>query len=96
MQYASSRGVHPLWGNDAFSPVSDFPPITEEFLGLRRKFQKFDLFQKKFSIFIRKISDDLFLVIHHKFRIPTCFNSFPPISDIFPSPTSANFPPLIS
>jgi len=25
-----TRGVHPPWGNDAFPPVSDFPPISEK------------------------------------------------------------------
>jgi len=57
-----------------FPSVSDFPPpISGKFVGLRRKFSHFHLFQKDFFNFqTAKISADLFLVIDsHNARRPT-------------------------
>jgi len=62
------------------------------------KFSTFYLFTKKFRFSSAKISDDLFLVIDHIFRIPLYF----PVSVHFPlvprkllfPPTLKNFPPV--
>src|SRR6218665_1292857 len=81
-----------------FPPVSDFPPIFEKCLD----FQKFSLFPKKFPIFIRpKISNDLFLVIDHKFRISPLFCLFQNISPSYSrkliiSPSFSKIFPLFS
>ena len=49
-------GVHPLWGNDAFHPVSDYPPLFPKPFQARLcgKRSKFRLSQKHISIFIRQ------------------------------------------
>ena len=90
-------GASTPWGNDAFPLCFRFPPISENILGLREKFSQFDLFPKKFSIFIRQI-----------FWLPFChwpkifqflpyfryFNTFPLFREVFhSSPTFTNFPP---
>ena len=41
-----TRGVLPLWGNDAFPSVSDFPRVSEKILTFRWKFSRFYLFPK--------------------------------------------------
>src|SRR6218665_680520 len=67
-----ARGVHP--------PVSDFPPVFENFRTLRKIF-KILPFPEKISRFSSaEISDDLSLVIDHKFRISPyfrCCSTFP-------------------
>ena len=95
-----ARGVHPPWGHDAFPPVSDFPLFSKIFW-LSGKFQKFDLFPKKFPLFIRQnfwrpffshrpqISDfsPIFPVLVH----------FPPDSQkLIIFPYFSKFPPLLS
>src|SRR6218665_3633059 len=62
-----------------FPPVSDFPLFLDNF-GLSVKFQKFPVFPKIISIFIRLTT--FFLFIDHKFWI------FPPIL-----PVLQHFPP---
>src|SRR6218665_2940093 len=61
------------------------------------KISKILPFPEKFSRFLSaKISDDLFLVIDHKFRISPyfpCFSTFPPVwRKLLFSPTFKNFP----
>ena len=53
-----------------FPSVSDFPPISGKFVGLRRKFSHFHLFQKDFFNFqTAKISADLFWSLTHTMHI---------------------------
>ena len=94
------RGVHFPWGNDAFPSCFKFPPISEKFLRLRRKFSQFDLFRNNFPIFIRKISDDLFflLVIDYNFVMSSPVFALSVHFPLFRKnvhfpPTFANFPP---
>ena len=65
--YTGAAGVHPLWANDAFLPVSD-SPISENFSEPMQKF-KFP-FPEKNSVFFAKISYDHFtwLCVIHYFR----------------------------
>ena len=77
-----SRGVHPPWGNDAFTPSFGFSPISEKIFRLDGKFSRFHLFPQKFRFSSTKISDDLFshrLQIWN-FAIPyfRFFSTFPP------------------
>ena len=58
--YASCQGRPSPWGNDAFPSVSDFPLFQKTFL-TPWKISQMLHFLKNFSIFIRQISDDLFL-----------------------------------
>src|SRR6218665_340650 len=68
-----TRGVHL---HDAFPSVSDFPRIFEKFSDSVDNFLHFT-FSRKISPFSSaKISDDLFLVIDHKFRISPLFSLF--------------------
>jgi len=91
----SYRGVHPLWGNDAFPPCFRFPHYfwkkfrTPRIISPIWPFPKMfpDFHPPKFlTTFLKFI-----LVIHHTFRISplfSSFNSFPPtcISGNFSSP----------
>ena len=80
------------------SPLFQIPPIFETFSDSVENFQNV-IFSRKISPFSSaKISDDLFLVINRKFRIPPIFPvsvHFPPVSRkfIFP-PTLKNVPPV--
>src|SRR6218665_65347 len=83
-----------------FPPVSDFPPIFENFSDSEKNLHNFT-FSRKISCFSStEISDDLFLVIDHKFRISPLFSLFQyislPVSRklLFP-PTLTNFPPVL-
>ena len=61
-------------------PVSDFPPIFENFLDFLENFTNFTFSRKNFPFSSAKISDDFFLVVDHKFWIfPyfACFRTFP-------------------
>ena len=85
------RGVHPPWGNDAFSPCFRFPSVSENIFGLRGKFSQSYVFRKNFSIFIRQNFWRPFLVIDHKFWMSPLFYSLfqhicSPISEIFSFP----------
>src|SRR6218665_1487996 len=75
-----TRGGHL---HDAFPPVSDFPRIFEKFLDSIDNFLHFTFSPKISPFSAAKISDDLFLVIDHKFRISPYFpyfGHFPPVS----------------
>ena len=77
------RGVHPPEAMMHFPPVSDFPPIFDKFLDW--KISKMLPFPEKIFDFHPPkclMSDDLFLVIDHKFRIPPIFPvlEFPSVS----------------
>jgi len=79
----------------AFSPpVSDFLPISEKFSDSIENFPNVTFSRKFFRFSSAKISDDLFLVIHHKFPpYFHYFNTFPPISTkLFFPPTFRDFP----
>src|SRR6218665_2318962 len=55
-------------------PVSDFPPVAENFLTPWKISQILPFSRKNFRFSSAKISDDLFsLVINHKFRISPYF-----------------------
>src|SRR6218665_2157283 len=73
-----------------------FPLFQKNFSRLRRKFSQFYLFLKKSKIFIRQISDDIFLVIDYKFVISPYFCSFSPfplfLNNFHFSPTFSNLP----
>src|SRR6218665_2313593 len=90
----SSRGVHPPpEAMMHFSPVSDFPPVSEKCSHSVENFSNVTFSRKKFRFSSAKISDYLCLVIKHKFRIsPHIFaisiHFHPPIS------TKLFFPPL--
>ena len=76
-----SRGVHPPWDHDAFPPVSDFSPIFEKCSDSEKNSQNFTFTWEISWFSSAKISDDLFLVIDHKFRFSPyfrCFSTFPP------------------
>jgi len=75
-----TRGVHPPEAM-MHSPRFRFPPYFRKILGLSGKFKNLTLSRKNFPFSSAKISDDLFLVIDHKFRISPyfpCFSAFPP------------------
>ena len=77
------RGVHPPWGNDAFSLCFRFPPYFRKILWLCGKFPKCYLFPKKFPIFI-----------HQNFLWPF-FSHWPQISNFPPIfAVSVHFPPV--
>jgi len=93
-----SGGPSPLrpW---CISPlVSDFPPIFEKFLRLRRKFSRVYFFLEKLLIFFRQFYWRLFsVIIDHKFEIsPSIFvlsAQFPLVSTkSFIPPYFAKFP----
>ena len=70
-------------GNDAFPPLFQISPCFRIIFWLRRKFPKFWKSWNIFRFSAAKISDDFFIVITHKFRIPPIFAMsihFPPIS----------------
>src|SRR6218665_3573765 len=79
----TERGVHPPFEAILhFPPCFRFPPYFRQIFRLCGKFPKCYLFSKK-------ISDDLLLVMDHKFRISpyfSCFSTFPPVSGklVFP------------
>src|SRR6218665_238303 len=91
MRFISPRGVHPLWGNDAFPPVSDFP------LFLINSSDYFTLSNSFLDFHSPKFLTTIFLVIDHKFGISLYFRSFntysPYFATFFFSPTFPNFPP---
>jgi len=66
-----------------FPPCFRFPPYFRKILRLRGKFPKFYLFREIFRFSSAKISDELFLVIDHKFRISPLFFLFRYISSLF-------------
>jgi len=87
--WINGRGVHPPWGHDAFPPCFRFPPIFEKFPYFVENFQNFT-FSRKISPFSSaKISDDLFLVVDHKFQYTS-----PLFREIFYSPYFDKFPPV--
>src|SRR6218665_3937734 len=96
----SSRGVHPPpEAMMHFSPVSDFPPVSEKCSHSVENFSNVTFSRKKFRFSSAKISDYLCLVIKHKFRIsPHIFaisiHFHPPISTklFFPPPYFTNDP----
>ena len=69
--------------NMHFYPPSDFPPISEKFLRLRRKFSQFYLFRKILPFSSSKISDDFFCSSTTNVLFPPYFNSFSPFFSIF-------------
>src|SRR6218665_385300 len=76
-----------------FPPCFRFPPYFRKILGLSEFFLQFYLFPKNFIR--QKISDDLFLVIDHKFRIsPPLFSLFQYISPLFRE--NYSFPPTFT
>ena len=92
MRLALARGVHPP------EPMKHSPPVSEKFVSKSKRKVNEKIFTsrfpekiKKIPLFSAKISDDLFLVIDHYFRIfrfPDCkFPIYPPIS-----PCSSSFP----
>ena len=96
----TARGVHPPLRPWCIFPLSfRFPPYLLKILRLCGKFKKFDLFPKKFPIFIRQNfwRPFTFLVVDHKFRISPQFWLFQCISPLirenvlFP-PTFQNSP----
>ena len=78
------------------SPLFQISPHFRKIFGLSGKFWQFYLFPKNFLTFIRQISDDLFLVIDHKFRIssPTIFSLYQYISPLFRE--NYSFPPTFT
>ena len=64
------RGVHPLWDHDAFFPLFQISPLFSKKFRTLRKIFKTSWFSSA------EISDDLFLVIDHKFRISPYFRCF--------------------
>src|SRR6218665_1145156 len=92
-------GVHPPEAMMHIPSLFQISPhIFEKFSDSEENFQNV-IFSRKISPFSSaKISDDLFLVINRKFRIPPIFPvsvHFPPVSRkfIFP-PTLKNVPPV--
>jgi len=59
----------PLWGNDAFPPLFQIPPVSENFVVLHAEFPQFDLFPEIFRFSSAKISDDLFFFFSHSPQI---------------------------
>ena len=82
MNCAAARGVHPLWGHDAFSPCFRFPTYFRKIFRICGKFSTFYLSRKISRFSSTNISDDLFF--SHR---PQILN-FPPISSV-----SVHFPP---
>src|SRR6218665_1765553 len=78
-----SRGVHPPETMMHFPPVSDFPPIFENFSDSEENFHNFTFSRQISGFSSAEISDDLFLVIDHKFRISSLFSLFQYISPLF-------------
>jgi len=83
-----------------FPPVSDFPPIFDKFSDFEKIFYNFTFSRKISSFSSAKISDDLFLVIDHKFRIPL-FSLFqyispPCFAKIIISPYFSKFPSVLN
>src|SRR6218665_4173142 len=79
-------------------PCFRFPPYFRKMFGLSEIFYNFTFSRKISSPSSAKISDDLFLVIDHKFRISPLFSLFQYISPLFREnysfpPTFTNFPP---
>jgi len=92
--------VHPSEAMMHFAPCFRFPPLFQtNFSDSVQNFPVFSFREKNFGFHSPKfISDDLFLVIAHKYEIfPLYFRiNFPPyFGKIFRSPTLQNFP-LIS
>jgi len=79
------RGVHPLWGHDAFPPCFRFSPNFRKNFRLCGKFSEFYLFPKKFSIFIRQ--NFWWPFFSHR---PQIYFEFPPIF-----PVSVHFLPVL-
>src|SRR6218665_2404065 len=90
------RGVRPPEAMMHFPPVSDFPTIFDKISASVENFQNVIFSRKSFRFSSAKISDDLFLVIDHKFRISPyfpCFSTFPPVREnYYFSPTFKNSP----
>jgi len=74
-----------------FPSVSDFPLFPINFSDSAENFPNLTFSPKMFRFSTAKISDDLFLVIHHKFQIS---HPIYPLSIHFP-PISGNFVPLL-
>ena len=79
--FALYRGVHPLWGNDAF-PLFQISPIFPKKCSDSENFSQFYLSSKNFSIFIRQ---NFWLpFFSHRPQISNfhsyfpCFSTFPP------------------
>jgi len=69
-----ARSVHPPEAMMHFPPLLQiFLPIFENFLDFLENFLHFTFSRKNFPFSSAKISDDLFLVINHKFRISPLF-----------------------
>src|SRR6218665_2857427 len=77
-----------------------FTPIFEKFSKLSGKFFYFTFFREISRFSSAEISDDHFLVIDHKFRIPPLFSLFqyiPPVSPkLFFPPYFDKFPPCFT
>ena len=71
-----ARGVHPLRGN------MHFPSVSEKISDSVENLPNCTISRKKFRFSSAKISDDLLLVINHKWRIPP-FSLFQYISPLF-------------
>ena len=66
------------------SPLFQISPYFRKLFVLWEIFSQFDLFPRQISLFSSaEISDDLFLVIDHKFRISPLFSLFQYISPSF-------------
>ena len=75
-----AQGHQSSWDHDPFPPYFRFSPFFRKIFRLRKIFN-FTFSIKKSSFSFAEISDDLFLVINHKFGISTyfsCFSTFPP------------------
>src|SRR6218665_4216354 len=66
-----------------FPPCFKFPPYFRKIFGLSENFYNFTFSRKISSLSSAKISDDLFLVIDHIFRISPLFSLFQYISPLF-------------
>ena len=95
------RGVHPPRGHDAFPSLFQICPLfPRNCSGSVENVHGFTFSEKKFRFSSAKISDDLLLVIDHRFEMSPLFSFFQPNSSscfdqIFHSPNFAKFPPLI-
>jgi len=74
LKWDTLPGRPPPWGNDAFPLVSEFPLFPKYFSNSVENFPDFTFSENKFRFSSTKISDDLLLVIDHKFE----FRSFSP------------------
>src|SRR6218665_547168 len=82
-----------------FPPVSDLPLFSTKFSDSVENFQNFTFSRNIFRFSYAKISNDLFLIIDHKFRISLIFALFQYISLCFAKiiislPTLKKFPPV--